>query len=1286
MGIFFTAIYRLLRKRRILFFLIFLCSIGLVAFFAPKIGLEEDITKMMPTDAKVDRLNSIFKSSKFLDRLVVTVTATDTTTTDPSAELGAYTDSLVSKLQTLPPDLIKDITYKVNDEAMVSLYSTFLDNIPVFLTEEDYKTLDQLIQPEKLDTTLEKNYKSLLSPASFVLKKNILRDPIGITPYALKRMQGLQFDDNFALDNGYIFTKDKKHLLFFITPAEKSSKTGKNQQLLAGIDSAIQQTSELFKQTVHAEYFGSAAVAVGNAVQIKKDVQLTLTITILGLFLFITFYFRRIEVFFVIFIPVVFGAGFSLAFLYLYQGSISAIALGAGSIILGIAMDYTIHFYTHFKHLNSAEATVKDLAFPLTLGSTTTIGALLSLSFIHSDALKDFGMFAAFSLLGAALFTLIIFPHFMRKKKENDPKNHPKPNIVERIAGHDYEKNRWLLILILALCIGSIFTAPKVSFESDMMNMNYVPAHLAKAEQNLNSISNVSLKSIYLVSSGKTLDEALANNERQLPQLEQLEKEGKLRKYSSVSAIMLSRAEQLKRIERWKSFWTKERSATLKKMLIEKSAKYKFKESAFDEFYALLEKDFQPIRPGVFNEFKTSLLDNFITEQPTETTVVTILKTTADKEDEVVNAIKENEHLVVFDKKFLTNRFVQIIQNNFNLILTISSLLVLIMLIISYGRFELALITYIPMVLSWLCILGIMGFFGIKFNIINIIVSTFIFGLGDDYAIFITDAMMQEYRTGEKNLGSYKTGIFISATTTMIGIGVLIFAKHPALQSIGLITIIGMLCVLLISNTIQPALFRFFITRRTERGRVPFTFLSILQSIFAFTWFAAGCVVLMVIGLILLYLVPAPKKNKLKIFHFLRSAFNKSQIHVNVHVRKYYRNEQNERFEKPAVVIANHHSVIDALLMQSLNPKLILMANDWVFNSPFMGPIVRMGGFIPKSAGYDKNLVQIKELIANGYSIVIFPQGSRSETAEIGRFHKGAFYIAEELKLDIVPIIIHGTAFVQGKTDSFLLKPGRITVKYLPRITPNNSFFGNDYKERTKNIANYFRSEYDQLREEIETVDYYYNLLSKNYIYKGPVLEWYMRVKVKLEDNYRLFDSLLPKKGTITDIGCGYGFLPYMLSFRSKERILIGTDYDEEKIAVADHCFSKNERMRFFAADATQSELPKTDAFILSDILHYLPAAEQEKLIQKAINSLNPGGMLLIRDADKSMEKRHRGTRSTEFFSTKFGFNKTQNALEFVSADFISEIVTKCGFQAEKIDNTKLTSNVIFVVRKKVQR
>lgn len=1283
MSIFFTFIYRLLKKQKLLFVLLLLLSIGFCAFFAPQLKLEQDMTKMMPSDAKVERLNAIFKNSSFLDRLVITVSASDSTKETNPDELIAYTDSLIQSIRQLPASLVKEVNAKVSDELMYNVYNTFLTNLPLFLEETDYKTLDHLITPEKLDTTLEKNYRTLLSPASLVMKKNILLDPIGITPYALKRMQSLQLDDNFELEQGYIFTKDKKHLLFFLIPAMKGSETDKNIALLNSMDSILSKHKTTHPE-FQAEYFGSAAVAAGNAVQIKKDVWLTMSITIIGLFIFISLFFKRLEVFFIIFIPVVFGAAFSLALLYLFKGEISGIALGAGSIILGIAMDYTIHFYTHFKHTNSAEETVKDLSFPLTLGSTTTIGALLSLLFVKSEALQDFGMFAAFSLMGAALFTLILFPHIVikRKSKRADALP-PKNNLIERIAAYRFDKNRYLVVFILLIAFISVFTAQKVTFESDMMRMNYMDKKISEAEQHLNAISDVSLKSIYLVSSGKTLDEALASSEKNLPVLRELESRHLIRKYSTVSTMVLSRAEQEKRISRWNTYWTKPKKEKLKTQLIEKSKLYKFKENAFNEFYTLLDKTYTPIGIDVFSDVKAGMLDNYITEQQGETTVVTVLKTTPENEDLVYYQLTKDPELIVFDKKFLTNHFVEIIKNNFNLILGISSLLVLIMLIISYGRLELALITYIPMALSWLCILGMMGAFGLKFNIINIIISTFIFGLGDDYSIFITDGLLTEYKTGQKNLASYKTGIFISAITTMIGIGVLIFAAHPALRSIGLITIIGMFCVLIISNTIQPILFRFFITNRTDKKRVPFTLLSILQSILAFIYFALGCIVMIILGFIILKLLPVPLSNRKRIYHQLRHYLTKSMIYVNVHVRKKIINPLDEQFKKPAIVICNHHSVIDSLLMQSLNPKLILMVNDWVWNDAFMGPIVRLGGFIPKEAGYDENLVKIKALLHEGYSLVIFPEGSRSPTPALSRFHKGAFFMAEKLNVDIVPVIFHGTAFVQGKNDNFLLKKGKITVKYLPRISPDDKTFGEGYAQRTKLISRYFKTEYAAVRKEIETVDYYVNHLSKNYIYKGPILEWYMRIKVNLEDHYRLFESLLPTKGLITDIGCGYGFLPYMLSFTSEERKIIGMDYDEEKIAVANHCFSKNEQLTFIAADATQTELPKSDAFVLSDILHYLPGKEQEQLLTKCIHNLNPGGIILLRDADKDLRKRHVGTRYTEFFSTNFGFNKATNKLEFVSSEFIAAIVQKNNMSLEKIDNTKLTSNITYLIKQK---
>jgi 2-polyprenyl-3-methyl-5-hydroxy-6-metoxy-1,4-benzoquinol methylase len=278
--------------------------------------------------------------------------------------------------------------------------------------------------------------------------------------------------------------------------------------------------------------------------------------------------------------------------------------------------------------------------------------------------------------------------------------------------------------------------------------------------------------------------------------------------------------------------------------------------------------------------------------------------------------------------------------------------------------------------------------------------------------------------------------------------------------------------------------------------------------------------------------------------------------------------------------------------------------------------------------------------------------------------------------------MLHGTAFTMEKND-FLLKDGTITVKYLPRIKVSDITWGDNYSSRTKQISRYFKEDYELLRTAAETPAYFRQQLIYQYIYKGPVLEWYMRIKTKMENNYELFHQLLPEKGHILDIGCGYGFLSYMLQFMSPNRQIMGIDYDEDKISTAQHNYVKSERLNFAYADITNYTFDNYDAFVISDVLHYLPSDDQEKVLAECISHLNPGGVIIVRDGDLNLEKRHERTRLTEFFSTKLiGFNKTKNELSFFSSTRMREIVTRYGATMEQIDNTKYTSNVIFIIKK----
>ncbi|HUN02083.1 MAG TPA: class I SAM-dependent methyltransferase, partial [Niabella sp.] len=218
----------------------------------------------------------------------------------------------------------------------------------------------------------------------------------------------------------------------------------------------------------------------------------------------------------------------------------------------------------------------------------------------------------------------------------------------------------------------------------------------------------------------------------------------------------------------------------------------------------------------------------------------------------------------------------------------------------------------------------------------------------------------------------------------------------------------------------------------------------------------------------------------------------------------------------------------------------------------------------------------------------------------------------------------------------------------------------------------------------VEAPSWFREQLFYNYIYKGPVLEWYMRVKVRLEKDYALFHELLPRKGKLLDIGCGYGFMVYILYWASQnKRQITGVDYDEEKIETANHCFGKTDDLQFVHADIAHFELEKYNGITIMDVLHYLKPEEQMSVIEKAIDALLPGGILIIRDGDADLKQKHKGTQLTELFSTKiFSFNKTVNDLYFLSGQMVEKLAIKHKLAIERIDDTRFTSNVVWVLKK----
>jgi 2-polyprenyl-3-methyl-5-hydroxy-6-metoxy-1,4-benzoquinol methylase len=273
-----------------------------------------------------------------------------------------------------------------------------------------------------------------------------------------------------------------------------------------------------------------------------------------------------------------------------------------------------------------------------------------------------------------------------------------------------------------------------------------------------------------------------------------------------------------------------------------------------------------------------------------------------------------------------------------------------------------------------------------------------------------------------------------------------------------------------------------------------------------------------------------------------------------------------------------------------------------------------------------------------------------------------------------------------SKTQPAFVRHGTAVYKALPRIAWNDPNFGDNYSLRCKNIQEYFRSHYNELccqYSQTSQNSFFYRMLVKSYTYKGPVEEWYVRIKVKMEKQYDRFHKLLPLDARILDIGCGYGMLCYMMAMQAPQRKLTGIDYDSDKIDVALHNFLKNDNTDFIAADALECDLPKSDAIILNDVLHYMSSEKQQILLKKCLAVLSPKGMMIVRDGNRDEVKKQRITRLSEVFSTRiFFFNKTREQLCFLSASQMQRFADENALKMETCKNDRITSNTIFIFRR----
>ncbi len=174
-----------------------------------------------------------------------------------------------------------------------------------------------------------------------------------------------------------------------------------------------------------------------------------------------------------------------------------------------------------------------------------------------------------------------------------------------------------------------------------------------------------------------------------------------------------------------------------------------------------------------------------------------------------------------------------------------------------------------------------------------------------------------------------------------------------------------------------------------------------------YTWFGLYLFVLAVVLGPLLWLAGATWDPQRRLARRWTRAFYRHAMRGFCGARMVIENLPGQAIPEPCILVANHQSAIDILLLFQLSPDARCWAKDWPFQKPLLGWLMRLCGHLHVD---DPNVLeQAAESIRQGVGMYVFPEGTRSRSGRLGRFHDGAFLLAVQTGVPIVPVAIRGS-------------------------------------------------------------------------------------------------------------------------------------------------------------------------------------------------------------------------------------------------------------------------------------
>ena len=658
----------------------------------------------------------------------------------------------------------------------------------------DVASAKEALGDSALDAAVRRLRKRLSEPMSPLLSRVVRDDPWLILPDLYERFHA-SHDVGLSLHEGRFVTSDRRFSVLFVSTRASAFDAPAQSRLLHAISHHFRRVQERMGGTLSLEQSGVNRFAVSAASAIESDIKRVSIGSSLCLVLMMTVLFRSVRLIGLALIPIGSGMLVASAVSLLLFGRLHGITLAFGASLIGVAIDYVVHFYCHHAVSPHPEGPGRtfDVIWPsLRTGAVTTLGGFVLLGASRLQGLREVALFATVGIAVALAVTRAVLPVFVPREVRAPAIRESVSRFLSRGFFVLSSRPSVLYALVGVAVLAVAFGLPRVRFSQGFATPESLDSRLVDEDERVRARVSHFEQRRFVVALGENEQEALEVNEQVERRLRAAKASGDLLDFRTVSTFLPSAKTQqeVARVVR-------ERPGLLRSMK-EKLLEYGFRAELFGGLEQAV-RAHASMPPLTYGDLASTPLAPVLRPHrlnlPDRTGFVTFL---LDVSNPVAlrTRIESIAGAFFVEQGTLTQRAIRAYLKDTSLLLVVGLFFVFALLWLRYRRTRVAFAGFLPALVAALVTVSMLGLFGREVDIVILTGLLIVVSMGVDYSVFLIDS----HRNGKHEEASVMS-VALAGVSTLVGFGLLAFSRHPVLASLGMAAAVGILCCLVLAPT-----------------------------------------------------------------------------------------------------------------------------------------------------------------------------------------------------------------------------------------------------------------------------------------------------------------------------------------------------------------------------------------------------------------------------------------------------------------------------------------------------